>query len=235
MTRILIIDDEPQIQRFLRISLSSQGYEVLAAHDGAQGIAQAGLAAPDLIILDLGLPDQDGQQVLRELRTFSQVPIIVLSVRAAEHDKVRAFDSGASDYVVKPFGVNELLARIRRLLAASLPNVNQQDFIYDDGRFRIDPKDHRAWLNGEVLHLSKKEFLLLLELVKNSGRIVTQQQLLERIWGSSHKKDAHYLRIFIAKLRAKLGDEAGSPRYIETEPGVGYRFIAEATRDVDQV
>lgn len=226
MTRILVIDDEPQIQRFLRISLSSQGYDVVTASDGAQGIAQAGLAAPDLIVLDLGLPDMDGQQVLQQIRGFSAVPIVVLSVRAMESIKVRALDEGASDYVVKPFGVNELLARIRRLLA-SQPAEKTHMSAYDDGHLRIDPADHRAWLDGEALHLSKKEFMLLVELQKNNGRIVTQQQLLERIWGSSHKKDSHYLRIFIGKLRAKLGDSAATPKYIETEPGVGYRFVGE--------
>lgn len=227
MTRILVIDDEPQIQRFLRISLSSQGYEVLSALDGAQGIAQAGLAAPDLIILDLGLPDMDGQQVLQQLRVYFQVPIIVLSVRASENDKVQALDAGASDYVVKPFGVNELLARIRNLLSRQTSEFSVQEPSYDDGYLRIEPTQHRAWLNDELLHLSKKEFQLLVELIKNRGRIVTQAQLLERIWGKTHKKDAHYLRIFIGKLRAKLGDSAAAPRYIETEPGVGYRFIGE--------
>ncbi len=228
MTRILVIDDEPQIQRFLRISLNSQGYDVISAADGAQGIAQAGLAAPDLIILDLGLPDLDGQSVLQQLRGFTKIPIIVLSVRASENDKVQALDSGASDYVVKPFGVNELLARIRSLLARQAIEVSLTIPSYEDEHLRIEPTEHRAWLDGEAMHLSKKEFLLLVELIKNRGRIVTQQQLLERIWGSSHKKDSHYLRIFIGKLRAKLGDNAGSPRYIETEPGVGYRFIGDS-------
>jgi len=225
VTKILIIDDEPQIQRFLRISLSSQGYEVFAATTGAQGIAQAGLAAPALIVLDLGLPDIDGQTVLRQLREFSSVPIIVLSVRASENDKVLALDSGASDYVVKPFGVNELLARIRNLLGRQSLDVLPALSAYDDQHLKLEPLTHRAWLDGNVLHLSKKEFSLLSELIKSRGRIVTQQQLLERIWGATHKKDAHYLRIFIGKLRAKLQDNAAAPRYIETEPGVGYRFL----------
>jgi two-component system KDP operon response regulator KdpE len=231
MTRILIIDDEPQIQRFLRISLSSQGYDVISAVDGAQGIAQVGLAAPDLIILDLGLPDMDGQRVLQQLRGFSQAPVIVLSVRASENDKVQALDAGASDYVVKPFGVNELLARIRRLLSDNASGTGTQIPRFDDGHLRIEPSEHRAWLQGNPIHLSRKEFMLLLELHKNAGRVVTQQQLLERIWGVSHKKDAHYLRIFIGKLRAKLSDNAAAPRYIETEPGVGYRFIGEVIRE----
>ena len=225
MTRILVIDDEPQIQRFLRISLNSQGYDVVSASDGAQGITQAGLAHPDLIILDLGLPDLDGQIVLQRLRGFYQMPVIVLSVRASENDKVKALDAGASDYVVKPFGVNELLARIRSLLGRQTAEKSNRIPSYEDEHLRIEPTEHRAWLDGESLHLSKKEFLLLVELIKNRGRIVTQQQLLERIWGSTHKKDSHYLRIFIGKLRAKLGDNAASPRYLETEPGVGYRFI----------
>lgn len=226
MSRILIIDDEPQIRRFLRISLSSQGYDVIEAETGKAGLISAGSDNPQLIILDLGLPDMDGHEVLKAIRDFYDGPVIVLSVRYHESEKVSALDAGANDYVVKPFGIKELLARIRSLLKIfegkeSIPAV------FDDGNLVIDLIDRRVTVANEEIRLSKKEFELLKLLMSHSGRIVTQQQLLQEIWGPSHKEDTHYLRIFVGKLRSKLKDNPTEPKYIETEPGVGYRFLSE--------
>lgn len=227
MNRILIIDDEPQIRRFLRISLSSQGYDVIDADTGRRGLELAALQNPHLIVLDLGLPDQDGQDVLKVLREFYDGPVMVLSVRDHEGEKVRALDSGANDYVTKPFGINEFLARARRLLA-DFSQTQPALGYYDDGCLRVDLVNRKVSLNQQDLHLSRKEFELLRLLLNHPGRIITQEHLLKEIWGKSHTGDTHYLRIFIAKLRNKLGDNPTDPHYIETEPGVGYRFIGQS-------
>jgi len=224
MTRTLTIDDEPQIRRFLTISLESQGYQIIEAESGRRGLEQLALEQPDLVVLDLGLPDVDGQQVLKDLRGFSDLPVIVLSVRNSEKEKVQALDSGANDYVEKPFGVKELLARIRAVLRSTsgkdvLPKA------YDDGRLRIDYHLRTVVLAGERVHFSPREYDLLLELVQHPGQILTQQYLLKKFWGPSHLEDSHYLRIFIRQIRSKLGDDPAQPTYVETEPGVGYRFI----------
>ncbi len=224
MIRILIIDDEPQIRRFLSISLGSQGYEILEAEDGGGGLSLCALEKPDLVILDLGLPDQDGQQVLKTLREFYQGPVIVLSARDSEREKVLALDNGSNDYIEKPFGVNELLARIRAVLR-TFAGIDVPPTTYDDGRLRVDLLERRVSLNQEVVKLSRKEFELLRELVTHPGRILTQQYLLREIWGDHHAEDHHYLRIFIGRLRHKLADDPTSPHYIETETGVGYRFL----------
>lgn len=225
MNRILIIDDEPQIRRFLRISLSSQGYEILEAETGEEGLATASLESPNLVVLDLGLPDIDGKEVLKTLREFYEGPVIVLSVRYQEAEKVAALDAGANDYVVKPFGVKELLARIRSLLRM-FEGIESTPPVYDDGHLYVDLSGHELRVDNEEVKLSRKEFDLLRMLMTHAGRIVTQQQLLKEVWGPSHKDDSHYLRIFIAKIRSKLGDDPANPTYIETEPGVGYRFLA---------
>tara|TARA_R110001599_G_scaffold5120_1_gene25693 strand:+ start:28468 stop:29154 length:687 start_codon:yes stop_codon:yes gene_type:complete len=226
VTHVLIIDDEPQIRRFLTICLGSQGYQLLEAEDARQGLQQAALHQPDLVIMDLGLPDMDGQLLLKQLREFYKGPVIVLSVRNGEKDKVLALDNGANDYVEKPFGANELLARIRSVLR-TFGEVSVPPTGYDDGYLRVDLLDRRVTLDGEDLHLSKKEFELLRSLIAHPGRIITQQQLLKDIWGAHHTHDTHYLRIFIGRLRNKLGDDPTAPRYIETEAGVGYRFIGQ--------
>lgn len=226
MTRILIIDDEPQIRKFLRISLASQDYEVLTAETGADGISQAVLASPDLVILDLGLPDMDGKHVLRQIISETTAPVIVLSVRSSEQEKVTALDMGAQDYVVKPFSVNELLARIRRSLIV-LSNDSEQKLSFDNGNLLIDNTSHRVLINGRPASLTKKEWAVLWQLVSSPGHLITQAALLQRIWGKSHLEDSQYLRNVIQKLRQKLGDDASNPQYIETEPGVGYRFIPE--------
>ena len=224
MSKILIIDDEPQIRRFLQIGLTAQGYVILEADTGRQGLVLAAEEAPDLIILDMGLPDLDGQVVLKKLRDFFHQPIIVLSVRNRESEIVQALDVGANDYVVKPFGIQELLARIRGLIKAFGPSVESVQKFQDE-RVLIDLQERKLTVDGEVTKLSRKEFELLKRLINNAGRLVTQQQLLREIWGGTHVEDTHYLRIFIARLRTKLGDDPSNPRYIETEPGVGYRFL----------
>lgn len=224
MPKILIIDDEPQIRRFLNIGLSAQGYQIIEADTGRQGLTIAADNPPDLVILDLGLPDLDGMVVLKKLRDFYHSPIIILSVRNRESEIVQALDVGANDYVVKPFGIQELMARIRGLIKAFGPMVETLKE-YSDERVVIDLQERKLQVDNEIVKLSRKEFELLKRLINNAGRLVTQQQLLREIWGGTHVEDTHYLRIFIARLRTKLGDDPSNPRYIETEPGVGYRFL----------
>jgi two-component system, OmpR family, KDP operon response regulator KdpE len=221
--RILVIDDEVQIRRFLGISLRAQGYDVAEAGTGLEGLEILATRGADLVILDLGLPDRDGQDVLRELRTWSAVPVIVLSVRSNEAEKVALLDAGANDYVTKPFGVQELSARLRGLLKRK-PGSDQVA-VFDDGHVRIDTARRLVTRDGEPVTLSRKEWTLLALLLKHSGRLLTQPQLLRELWGPTHQEDTHYLRILVAKLRTKLGDDASAPRYIRTEAGVGLRFI----------
>lgn len=224
--RVLVIDDEPQIRKFVDISLRAQGYRTELADSGGQGLAALASKGADLVILDLGLPDMDGREVLIELRQWSTVPVIVLTVRADEAEKVALLDAGANDYVTKPFGIEELMARIR----AFLRNVHgRRDLspVYDDGELRIDLAGRDVRLHGEPVTLTRKEFALLAALSRQPGRLITQSQLLREIWGPSHVEDAHYLRILVAKLRQKLKDEATAPRYIITDPGVGLRFLGQ--------
>jgi len=221
---ILLIDDEPQIRRFLRIGLTAQHYDVMEAETAQQGLEKAVLNAPKLIILDLGLPDMDGQQLLARLREFYSGPIIILSVRNREAEKVQALDTGANDFVVKPFGIQELLARVRGLLRQQ-GDVQVVPEVFDDGHLRVDIAQRQVSLDGAAVRLSRKEFDLLRVLLSYRGRIVTQRQLLTEVWGKGHLEDTHYLRILMARLRTRLADDPASPRYLETEPGVGYRFI----------
>jgi len=223
--RILVVDDEPQIRKFLDIGLRAQGYRVEAADSGAAGLAALATHGADLVILDLGLPDRDGLDVLVELRQWSSVPVIVLTVRAGEAEKVRVLDAGANDYVTKPFGVQELMARIRVLLRAHAAPADATP-LFDDGVLRVDLARREVSLSGEPLALSRKEYALLAVLVRNAGRVVTQPQLLREIWGPTHQEDTHYLRILVGKLRQKLGDDPIAPRWIATEPGVGLRMLA---------
>lgn len=222
--RILVIDDEPQIRKFLEISLRAQGYEVRMAATGKEGLEVLALEGAELVVLDIGLPDIDGHEVLRELRTWSKVPVLMLSVRADESGKVAALDAGANDYLTKPFGTPELMARIRVLLRnVSVPaEVNQP--IYDDGTLKVDLVHREVHLEGVPLALARKEYALLALLVAHAGRVVTQPQILRELWGPTHDGDTHYLRILVGKLRLKLGDDASAPRWIITEPGVGLRF-----------
>lgn len=221
---ILVIDDEPQIRKFLRISLNSQGYKVLEAATAGEGLSQAALGKPDLVVLDLGLPDMDGQQALAELREWSQVPVLVLSVRAGEADKVLALDGGANDYVTKPFGIQEFLARVRALLRQA-PTGEAPPAVVQVGQLRIDLAQRRVSLGDAEVALTRKEYAVLAQLARHPGRVITQQQLLKDVWGPSHVDDSHYLRIVVAHLRQKLCDEPAAPRYIVTEAGVGYRLM----------
>ena len=224
--RILVIDDELQICRFLDITLRAQGYAVDLAHTGRDGLRALTQAPPDLVILDIGLPDIDGHAVLRELRQWSRVPVIMLSVRSGESEKVAALDAGANDYVTKPFGTQELMARVRMLLRAAATSTQDADAsAFDDGRLRIDPLRREVHLDGLPVALTRKEYGLLLLLTRHAGRVVTQPQILRELWGETHTEDGHYVRILVAKLRQKIGDDAASPRYIATEPGVGLRWL----------
>ena len=223
-TTILVIDDEAQIRKFLRISLSAHGYRVLEAGNGSDGLAQAALERPDLVVLDLGLPDMDGQQVLSELREWSQVPVLVLSVRASEGEKVKALDGGANDYVTKPFGIQEFLARVRALLRQG-NGGEPQEASAQSGSLQVDFAYRRVTLEGAEVALTRKEYAVLAMLARHLGRVVTQQQLLKDIWGPTHVEDSHYLRVVVGHLRQKLGDDPAAPRFIVTEAGVGYRLL----------
>lgn len=226
MTTILVVDDEPQIRRALRTSLEAHGYEVRTASNGTEAVEAAAEAAPDLVFLDLGLPDLDGAQVIERVRAFSDVPVIVVSVRDRQIDKVEALDAGADDYVTKPFAMEELLARLRAALRRTqgeepAPAVLRYgDVVVDVGRRLVE-------VAGERVHLTKTEWALLEALATNSGKLLTHQWLLRRVWGPGYAEESHYLRVYVRALRRKLGDEAAAPKLILTEPGVGYRWIAE--------
>ncbi|MNV24842.1 KDP operon transcriptional regulatory protein KdpE [compost metagenome] len=222
--RVLVIDDEVQIRRFLDISLRAQGYAVSQAANGTEGLQRLAEESADLVILDIGLPDIEGHDVLAELRQWSQVPVIMLSVRAGEAEKVRALDNGANDYVTKPFGTQELMARVRALLRSRSTDSEGQVPVFDDGRLHIDLARREVRVQGEAVALTRKEYALLALLLRNAGRVVTQPQILQEIWGPTHRHDTHYLRILVGRLRHKLGDSALESRYLFTEPGVGLRF-----------
>lgn len=224
MTNVLIIDDENQIRKFLDIALRAQGYKTLLVETGQKGLELLALQGADLVVLDLGLPDLDGCEVLTELRTWAQVPVIVLSVRADEEEKVKLLDAGANDYVTKPFSVQELMARIRVLLR-QFQHTAVDTVIFDDGVLKIDFTQRQVFLNQQLISLTRKEYQLLSLLAQHKGQLITQPQILKDLWGPSHQKDTHYLRILVAKLRAKLNDNAVQPKYIVTEPGVGLRFL----------
>lgn len=224
--RILVVDDEPQIRRLLDISLRAQGYDVAQAGTGQEGIEALASKGADLVILDLGLPDLDGQEVLRELRRWSSVPVILLTVRSDEIEKVAGLDGGANDYVTKPFGVQELMARVRALLRAHAASSEAPLAVHDDGFLFVDLARREVRISGEPAILTRKEFALLSLLLRHPDRVVTQPQILRELWGATHEQDTHYLRILVAKLRNKLHEDATHVRYIATEPGVGYRFRA---------
>jgi two-component system KDP operon response regulator KdpE len=223
--RIMVVDDEPQIRKFLDIGLRTQGYAVRMASTGRQALETIRAHGADLVILDIGLPDLDGHEVLHEIRQWSQVPVIMLSVRSGEVEKVRALDAGANDYVTKPFGMQELMARVRALLRDGRAPSGEPSF--DDGKLSVDLARRLVLFEGASVHLSRKEFDVLALLVRHRGRVVTQQQLLREIWGPQHVEDTQYLRIVVGRLRQKLGDDASQPRYLATEPAVGYRFLGE--------
>lgn len=221
---VLIVDDETQIRRFLGISLRAQGYQVIETGSGRDALVRLAAGGINLLILDLGLPDMDGREVLRELRGWSTLPVLVLSVRAREADKVALLDAGANDYLTKPFGVQELAARLRALLRWQREEGGSP--VFDDGQLRIDPGRRLIERDNQPITLTRKEWALLALLLQHRGRVVTQPQLLRELWGPVHEHDTHYLRILAGKLRGKIGDDAAAPRYIQTEAGVGLRFIA---------
>lgn len=221
--QVLIVDDEEQIRLFLRITLKASGYEPIEAANGRAAIEACTGRKPDLMLLDLGLPDVSGLDVIRAVRVWTQLPIIVLSVRSDERDKVGALDAGANDYVQKPFSTAELLARIRASLRVHSGEL--VDPIIEVAGLRIDVPGHEVQLDGAPIKLSPKEFDLLVVLARAAGRVCTHRQLLEKVWGPTHREDVQYLRVYIGQLREKLGDAQGVPRYIVNEPGIGYRLM----------
>lgn len=221
--KILIIDDELAIRRLLKVSLKSHDFEIIEAVNGQDGIQRAAMNRPDLIILDLGLPDMEGLKVLKAVREWSTTPVIVLTVRDSETEKISLLDAGANDYVTKPFSVAELLARVR----AALRTVQQDDAesVFMNGKLAIDFAAHVVKLDGAEIKLTDTEYRLLSLLAKNAGKLMTQRQLLKEIWGMSAIERTHYLRIYVAQLRHKLEDDPARPQMIVTEPGVGYRMV----------
>ena len=228
IARILVIDDEPQIRKFLRISLEANGFEVIEAATGKQGIDLCATRTPDLVVLDLGLPDMDGQEVVTRIRDWSPVPIIVLSVRAAEAEKVAALDSGANDYITKPFGIAEFMARLRAALRSRPAEEGAAQAVHRIGDLEVDLARHQVTLAGTPVKLSRKEFDLLRLLVIHADRVLTHDYLLREVWGPAHLSDTQYLRVYIGHLRQKLGDDAANPKLIVNEIGVGYRLVTGA-------
>ena len=225
--RILIVDDEPQIQTLLRVALQAAFYETLPASTGAEALRLVASAAPDLVILDLGLPDRDGKDVLYDIRQFSKVPVIVLSARDKEKEKIESLDLGADDYVEKPFGIGELLARIRT--AARHFSMAQQEIRNTTiGDLSIDIDRRFVTRNGVRVHLTPKEFDLMAFLVRHLGKPLTHQQILTAVWGKAHLEDTQYLRVFIGQLRSKIEENAKKPTLIITEPSIGYRLMGDA-------
>jgi two-component system KDP operon response regulator KdpE len=223
--RILIVDDEPQIRKLLKVTLQAHQYAIHEASTGEEGVLQASLIHPDLIVLDLGLPDMSGMDVLGRLRDWSSVPIIVLTAKDREEDKIVALDSGADDYVTKPFSMGELVARIRVALRHVAKSVNEP--ILQIGELTIDLAQRIVELNGERVKLTPTEYDLLKILASNAGKVVTQRQLLQQVWGSQHNEsESHYLRVYIGHLRKKLEEDSTQPKFIVTEPGIGYRFLS---------
>ncbi|WP_426975850.1 response regulator [Pseudarthrobacter sp. O4] len=222
MTAVLVIDDDPYLLRALRITLQAHGYAVSTAADGRSSLLAARQNAPAVVILDLGLPDLDGTSVIRELRSWSRVPILVLSARHGSEDKVQALDAGADDYITKPFGLDELLARLRALLRRSI-DPDQTPVITTDA-FTVDLAKRLVLRDGQDVRLTPTEWHMLEILVRNPEKLVTQQQLLSEVWGPSYAKETNYLRVYMAQLRRKLEPDTSNPRHLITEAGVGYRF-----------
>ena len=224
---ILIVEDDLQIRRFLRATLAAEGYLYGEALTAEEGIVQCNVRRPDLMLLDLGLPDGDGLEVIRRVRESSQMPIVVLSARGQEQDKIEALDLGADDYVAKPFGIGELLARIRAALRRSSAITQDGASVLRFGRVEIDLEKRCVMVDGADIHLTPTEYKLLQVLIKHAGKVLTQRQLLNEVWGPNHIEQAQYLRVYIAQLRRKLEGDPARPKYLQTEPGVGYRLIVD--------
>jgi two-component system KDP operon response regulator KdpE len=224
-TTILLIEDENQMRRFLRVTLHSEKYGVIEAENGADGITQAAMRNPDVVLLDLGLPDMDGLEVINKLREWSAVPIIIISAREQEGDKIKALDSGADDYLTKPFGAGELVARIRVALRHAAPKSPDQGgsvFVAND--LKIDFLKRQVHRGAREIHLTPIEYRLLTVLVRNAGRVMTHRQILKEVWGPPYIEQTHYLRVFMNQLRKKIETDSTRPRFLLNEPGVGYRF-----------
>ncbi len=221
---ILLIEDDSQIRRFLRTTLASSGYRLLESTSGQDGLRQVSTQHPDLIILDLGLPDIDGLEVTEQLRSWTRTPIIVLSARDKEGDKVKALDLGADDYLTKPFGTEELLARIRVSLRHMQQALHIETPVFTVESVRVDLEHRRVYVDEHEVHLTPIEYKLLTTLIRFAGKVVTQRQLLKEIWGPTYEKETHYLRIYMGQLRHKLEADPAQPRFLLTEPGVGYRL-----------
>ncbi len=222
---IIIIEDDPPIRRFLRMGLSTQGFTVFESDTGKQGIVEAGIRKPDLVILDLGLPDMDGVDVIKAIRTWSVIPIIILSARSSEQHKIDALDAGADDYLTKPFGFGELLARIRVALRhANRPQDAMQTEVFVTANLKVDLHNRLVSIDDQEIHLTPIQYRLLAVLVKQAGRVLTHQQILKEVWGPSYQENAHYLRIYMSQLRQKLEVDPTQPKFLMTESGVGYRL-----------
>jgi two-component system KDP operon response regulator KdpE len=221
---VLIVEDEPQMRRFLGTTLRAHGFAVTEAASAREGLVQTAGRNPDVILLDLGLPDGDGLEVTREIRRSARMPIIVLSARGREQDKVAALDLGADDYLTKPFGVSELLARIRVALRHSVPDATADQPVFRTGELRVDLVRREVFRGDERAHLTPTEYKLLSALIRHAGRVVTHRQLLQEVWGANYADQTHYLRVYMAQLRHKLERDPTRPRLLTTEPGVGYRL-----------
>lgn len=224
-SKVVVIEDEQPIRRFLRVSLTAHGYDVIEAGTGAEGLRQTAAHQPEAVILDLGLPDMDGMQIIQQVREWSRLPIIVLSARGQENDKVTALDAGADDYLTKPFGVGELLARLRVALRHASPIPDEP--IFTAGNLRVDLAGRHVHVNGEEVRLTPLEYRLLTTLVRHAGKVVTHRQLLKEVWGPDCVQETHYLRVYMGHLRHKIEADPARPRTLLTEPGVGYRLVAE--------
>ncbi|MEV6323562.1 response regulator [Nocardia sp. NPDC051787] len=223
-TKVLVVDDEPQIVRALRINLSVRGYEVITAATGAAGLRAAADRHPDVVVLDLGLPDMDGIEVLAGLRGWTSAPVIVLSARTDSADKVEALDAGADDYVTKPFGMDELLARLRAAVRRGAADGDSSAPVVTTASFTVDLAAKKVTKRGETVHLTPTEWGMLEMLVRNRGKLVGRRELLREVWGPSYATETHYLRVYLAQLRRKLEDDPSHPKHLLTEAGMGYRF-----------
>jgi two-component system KDP operon response regulator KdpE len=224
---ILVIEDDPPIQKFLQVSLAAQGYQIVECDTGKRGLIEAASRTPDLIILDLGLPDIDGIEVTRQLRGWSKAPIIVVSARGKEQDKITALDAGADDYLTKPFSVGELLARVRVALRHAAAATDSGEPVFETGELHVDLSRREVSVAGKQVHLTPNEFKLLTVLVKHAGRVLTHRQLLHEVWGPGTGNEVHYLRVYMNQLRQKIEVNAAQPRYLRTESGVGYRLVTD--------
>ncbi len=224
MSRVLVVDDDRALARALAINLRAHGYDVALAHDGRAALTEVARTHPAVVVLDLGLPDLDGIEVLAGIRGWSAVPVIVLSARSTSAEKVEALDAGADDYVTKPFGMDELLARVRAAVRRGAPPATEKVEQVVTADFTVDLSAHRVLRDGEPVRLTPTEWSLLELLVRHSGKLVPQKQLLTEVWGPAYETETHYLRVYLAQLRRKLEPDSAHPRYLITEPGVGYRF-----------